>query len=95
VYASLHFETEREKTAWLGNGRGLTQNLKDFAYVFQTLTGDGILVSAISLAYSLANSTVDDQLYRCYLMWPDDKWVTALPTLTYLASWGEDDHLLK
>jgi len=27
-------------------------------------------------------------LYRCYLLWPEHKWVAAWPTFTYLASWG-------
>jgi len=70
VYVSIHFETSDEKAAWLTDGHGLTQRLKDFIYVFQTLTGDGILV------------------YRCYLVWPDNKWVPVLPILIYLVSWG-------
>jgi hypothetical protein len=44
VYTSLHFQTLEEKSQWLGDRRQPTENLKDFAYAFQTLTGDGILV---------------------------------------------------
>jgi len=70
LYASLHFDRSDDRTAWLSDSREVTQSLKDFPIILQTLTGDGIL------------------LYRCYLLWPDRKWVAILPTLSYFASWG-------
>jgi hypothetical protein len=90
VYTSLHFQTLEEKTEWLGDGRGITQNLKDFGYVFQTLTGDGILVGTVHPSDVHESDNVSHgQLYRCYLIWANNKWVAALPTFTYLISWGE------